>query len=148
MTAEEHNKTLATLHFVYGAMHGLGLAALILVVFVSLIILPGANVGSTFWIIFASLTVLVSLFVWPPLVVGYGLLRRKAWARPLGIACAVISLVNVPIGTALSIYAMRFFKSEGGLRLYGGRASAVSESELQDAFRRAQPLMNWASRVK
>jgi len=32
MTAEEHNKTLATLYFIYGAMHGLTLAGLLLLV--------------------------------------------------------------------------------------------------------------------
>ncbi len=148
MTAEEHNKTLATLHFIYAAMHGLGLAALVLLVFVSLITLPGASPGSSFWIIFASLTVVISLFVWPPLVVGYGLLKRKAWARPLGIASAVVSLINIPIGTALGIYAIRFFKSEGGLRMYGGKHSTASESELRDALHGAQPLMSWADRLK
>lgn len=148
MTAEEHNKTLATLHFIYGAMHGLGLAALVLLVFVSWIALPGANPGSTFWVIFASFMIVISLFVWPPLLVGYGLLKRRAWARPLGIASAVVSLINIPIGTALGIYAIRFFKSEGGLRLYGGKALKTSAGELQDALRGAQPLMNWADRLK
>ncbi|HVH71288.1 MAG TPA: hypothetical protein VNB49_09290 [Candidatus Dormibacteraeota bacterium] len=148
MTAEDHNRTLATLHLVYGAMHGLGLAALVLVVLFSLILLPGADPSPKFWVVFASLTVVVSLFVWPPLVVGYGLLKRKAWAKPLGITSAVISLVNLPLGTALSIYAIRFFQSEGGRRLYGGKEPTTSESELQDALRRAQPLMNRVSRVK
>ena len=32
MTAEEHNKTLATLYFIYGAMHGLTLLGLLLLV--------------------------------------------------------------------------------------------------------------------
>jgi hypothetical protein len=148
MSAEDHNKTLATLHFVYGAMHGLGLAALILVVLVSLIALPGANPGPTFWIAFAIVTFVVSLFVAPPLTVGYGLLKRRGWAKPLGIASGVISLVNIPLGTALGIYAIRFFRSEGGRRLYGGKASTTSDGELETALRGAQPLMSWADRLK
>jgi hypothetical protein len=148
MTAEEHNQTLATLHFIYGAMHGLGLVALVLLVFVSWIALPGANPSPTVWLVFLGLTFVVSLFVVPPLVVGYGLLKRRRWAKPAGVASAVISLINIPIGTALSIYTFKFFRSKGGARLYGGEASATSEGELQNALREAQPLMNWADRLK
>ncbi len=49
MTAEEHNKTLATLHFIYGAMHGLTLAGLALLVFVIGITSPRTFSITTFW---------------------------------------------------------------------------------------------------
>jgi hypothetical protein len=80
--------------------------------------------------------------------VGYGLTKRRRWAKPLALTLAVISLVNIPVGTALGIYAFKFFKSEGGVKLYGGKASSAGEGELQEALRSAQPLMNWADRVK
>jgi len=66
----------------------------------------------------------------------------------LALVLAVISLINIPIGTALGIYSFKFLRSEGGVLLYGGRASTGSEKELQEAMRRAQPLMNWADRLK
>ena len=82
------------------------------------------------------------------MAVGYGLTKRKRWAKPLGLALAVISLVNIPIGTALGIYAFKFFRSEGGIKLYGGKASTTGEGELQEALSSAQPLMKWADRMK
>lgn len=150
MTTEEHNKTLATLHFIYGAMHGLTLAGLLLLVFVVKVATLAANSLSAFWIAVGVIAFVVLLFAVGllPLAVGYGLMKRRRWAKPLGLFLAVISLVNIPVGTALGIYSFKFFKSEGGTRLYGGKRSTTGEEELQKALRGAQPLMNWADRLK
>ena len=150
MTAEEHNKTLATLHFIYGAMHGLTLAGLILLVFVVGIASPNTFSISAFWIavgivVFVVLFIAVGLL---PVVVGYGLLKRRRWTKPLGIFLGVISLINIPIGTALGIYTLKFLRSEGGIKIYGGHASTTNEVELQNALRKAGPLTNWAHRLK
>jgi hypothetical protein len=149
MTAEEHNKTLATLHFIYGAMHGLTLAGLLLLVFIVKVATLGANSISSFWIATGVIAFVVLLFAVGvlPLAVGYGLTKRRRWAKPLGLTLAAISLINIPVGTALGIYTFKFFKSEGGIRLYGGKAPATGEGELQEAPRDAQPL-NWADRMK
>src|SRR5713226_7952911 len=150
MTAEGHNQTLATLYFVYGGIHGLTLAGLALLIFVVRIASPIAFSISAFWLTTAVIVFIVVLVavVLLPLAVAYGLLKRKRWARPIGLTVAVLSLVNIPIGTALGIYTIKFFRSEGGAQLYGGKASTSNEDELQEALRAAQPLMNWADRLK
>ena len=150
MTAEEHNKTLATLHFIYGGMHGLTLLGLLLLVIVLMTASTAANSISAPWVAVSVLVFLIFLFAVAllPLLVGYALMKRRRWAKPLGICLAVISLINIPIGTALGIYTFKFFKSEGGIKLYGGRVSTASESELQDALHGAKPLMNWAKRTR
>ena len=150
MTAEEHNKTLSTLYFIYGAIHGLTLLGLLLLVAVVKFATVGTNPISTFWVamgvsIFVVLLLVVGLI---PLVFGYALSKRTRWAKPLGLLLAVVSLINIPVGTALGIYTIKFFRSEGGLQLYGGRLATASENDLQDAQRGAQPLMNWAERLK
>jgi hypothetical protein len=150
MTAEEHNKTLATLWFIYGAMHGLTLVALLLLVLAVKVATPGSYPISTFWItvgvvVFVALLLLVGLL---PLLVGYALRKRRRWARPLGMSLAVVSLINIPVGTALGIYTIKFLGSDGGVKFYGGRASTTSENDLQEAMHGAQPLMNWADRLK
>ncbi len=150
MTAEEHNQTLATLHFIYGAMHGLTLAGLLLLVIAVKFGTPGAISISTFWLMMGVLSFVVLLFVVGllPLAVGYALRKRRPWARPLGFSLAIISLINIPVGTALGIYAIKFFRSEGGVRLYGGNPSTTSEGDLHEALRGTQPLMDWADRLK
>ena len=83
-----------------------------------------------------------------PLVVGFGFKNRKRWVKPFGIALAVASMINIPIGTALGIYTLNFFRSDGGIKLYGGNASSASDLELDKAMQGAKPLMNWADRLK
>jgi uncharacterized membrane protein len=150
MTGEEHNQTLATLHFIYGAMHGLTLAGLLLLVVVVRFAGPGTNSISTAWIALGVLTFVTLLFIVGllPLAVGFGLKRQRRWARPLGLSLAVVSLINIPVGTALGIYAIKFFRSPGGVKLYGGKTTTSSESDLEHAMSGAQPLMNWADRLK
>jgi hypothetical protein len=150
MTTEEHNQTLATLHFIYGAMHALTLAGLLLLVLVVRVSALGTSSVSTFWIAIGVLIYIVLLLVvgLVPLAVGYALKKQRRWARPLGLSLAVISLINIPVGTALGIYTIKFFRSEGGVRLYGGRSSTASDADLGNALKGTQPLMKWADRSK
>lgn len=150
MTAEEHNKTLATLHFIYGAIHGLTLIGLLILILVVILATPTAANLTTFWmvaggLIVAALFIVVGLL---PLIVGYGLRRRSRWVKPVGSILAVLSLVNVPIGTALGIYTIKFFRSSDGMTLYGGFAPATTEGELKEAANGAQPLIKFADRLK
>ena len=150
MTAEEHNKTLGTLYFVYSAIHGLTLIGLLLLVLVVTLTTPAAELISSFWLfvgglVFVILFLIVGLL---PLLVGYGFRRRASWLKPIAFATAILSFVNIPIGTALGIYTIRFLRSEDGVKMYGGQAASTAESELKNAMHGAQPLMNWADRLK
>ncbi|MEA3337204.1 MAG: hypothetical protein U9R25_14960 [Chloroflexota bacterium] len=40
----------------------------------------------------------------PGIVAGYGLLRRKAWARILAMIVGFLSLANFPVGSAIGLY--------------------------------------------
>ncbi len=42
----------------------------------------------------------------PSLLAGMGLFKRKEWARILTLVLGFLSLVNVPLGTALGIYTI------------------------------------------
>ena len=150
MTAEEHNKTLATLYFIYSGIHGLTLIGLLLLVLLVRFATPAAEIISAGAVAIGA-GVFVMLFLGVgllPLLVGYGFRRRAHWVRPLGTLVAIISLVNIPIGTALGIYTMKFFRSGSGRALYGAKGATASDDELRDAMRGAQPLMNWADRFK
>ena len=150
MTAEEHNKTLATLYFIYGAMHGLTLVGLLLLIFIFKFASAAGDLISPFWMAVGAVVFVVLLFAVGllPLLVGYALRKQRRWVKPLGLSLAVISLVNIPIGTALGIYTIKFFRSDGGAKLYGGKPAIANERELQDALRGAKPLLNLAERSK
>lgn len=48
------------------------------------------------------------------LILGWGLLSKKQWARILGIILGVISLIRFPLGTALGIYTLWVLLSKDG----------------------------------
>src|SRR5437763_15562079 len=148
MTAEEHNKTLATLYAIYGALHGLGLVALVILAIVLKFSLE--NVASSFviWIIVFSLMIAAAVFTVPPLAVAYGLKERSRWVKVVAIISSITSLINIPLGTALSIYTFKFFSSEPGRKLYGGGGVTTNENDLQNALSGTQPLMDWTKRLK
>jgi len=150
MTGEEHNKTLATLYFVYSGIHGLTLIGLLLLVLVVKFATPGAEAISTTALVMGAIVFVILFLVVGllPLIVGYGFRKRARWVKPIGTLVAILSLVNIPIGTALGIYTMKFFRSDTGRALYGGKATSSSDDELNDAMQGAQPLMNWADRLK
>jgi len=149
MTAEQHNQTLGTLYFVYGAVHGLTLLGLLGMV----LILRFASVGGELIspsmmlfgiVVFILLALVVGIL---PLVAGIGFRKRRGWVKPFATALAVVSLINIPVGTALGIYTMKFFRS-AGVKFYGGQASVTDANDLDDALGRAKPLMNVAERLK
>ena len=47
--------------------------------------------------------VIVSL---PGLVAGIGLLKMRPWARIVGIVVAILSLLNIPLGTIVGVYGL------------------------------------------
>jgi hypothetical protein len=50
------------------------------------------------------LTILFLALSLPSLILGVGLLNLRQWARVLGIVLCALHLLNVPIGTAISLY--------------------------------------------
>ena len=53
---------------------------------------------------------------------GIGLLQRQDWGRLLAIVLGVISLINIPFGTALGIYTLWVLVSPGAEQEYAGLA--------------------------
>ncbi|NCT00404.1 MAG: hypothetical protein COS36_05705 [Candidatus Altarchaeum sp. CG03_land_8_20_14_0_80_32_618] len=55
--------------------------------------------------IFAVIAIVIGV---AELVVAYGIWNMKKWARIVGIILAVIGLINIPIGTIISIVILYF----------------------------------------
>lgn len=49
------------------------------------------------------LTLVISI---PGLIVGFGLVKFRPWARVLGIVLSALNLLNFPFGTALGAYGL------------------------------------------
>ena len=107
---ETHVKVLAILYLVFAGLSVLfGLGILLLTGAVSGIVGTSGDTGFAIpFIRLGGTAAAVFCFVWavPGFVVGAGLLKRRPWARILGIVLSALSLMHVPFGTALGVYGL------------------------------------------
>jgi hypothetical protein len=140
MTPQDHNKVIGIMHLIYG-----GFNALMMLLFLPFILIILGPMGSdptapaelkTIFAIFGVFIVAISLvFSLPPLLAGYAMLRRKSWARVMGIIAACFEALSFPFGTALCVYSLWFHFGQGE-RFYrdGGFESAQNfRAPLRDA---------------
>lgn len=52
------------------------------------------------------------LFLIPRLIIGVALAQGKSWANTPGLVFGVISLINLPIGTLVGVYAILAFTTK------------------------------------
>jgi hypothetical protein len=55
----------------------------------------------------------------PPIIVGFGLMRHREWARIAGIVIAALLVFHVPIGTAVGVYGLWTLLNSETARLMG-----------------------------
>lgn len=122
MTPEDHNKTLGICHVAYGAFHTLLVAAMFAFFFVMMMSIPGRPGDEPpmafFGLIFGFIFAFSALFTIPSFVAGYGLLKRRSWAKTASIVAAVFESMQFPFGTALCVYSLWFAFGDAGKGLY------------------------------
>ena len=64
----------------------------------------------------------VIAFSLPAIALGYGLRKRRPWARILGFVVAALALMNIPLGTALGIFAFVVLMDKDVAAELSGRA--------------------------
>jgi hypothetical protein len=123
MTNEQHNKYLGVAFLVHGGFQLL-MMLLMATMFGGFMMLIPNQPGRpepprAFFLIIIGFVVMVqSIFAAPSFVAAYALLKRKSWARLSAIIAAILSAMNVPIGTAVCVYALWFFFGENWKEVY------------------------------
>lgn len=129
MTPTSHNKILGILHLAYG-----GLTALLMLAISIFMLMIGAfatnNRGEPLPASFLALIMIVvaavTVFqITPSFLAGYALLKRKRWAKTMGIIAAMVAGLSFPLGTALCVYTLWFLFGESGRFLYRKAAYAL-----------------------
>jgi hypothetical protein len=118
MTPQDHNKVIGIMHLIYG-----GFNALMMIIFVPFFFAIGAGIAAdpnappALTAIFGAfgflMLFLALLFGLPPMLAGYAMLKRKSWARVMGIIAAVLEALSFPFGTALCVYTLWFLFGQG-----------------------------------
>ena len=150
MTTEEHNKTLGILHLVYGGLHGLILLVMVVVfIFMANLSLnaPGGKAVDGFFFVFIGIILFFSAAVsLPSFIAGYGLMKRKRWAKLWGLIAGVMAGMSFPLGTALCVYTIWFLYGEAGGRELYADSLAGQKPKQREALYGAPPAAGWASR--
>ena len=132
-TPEEHNKYLAYSHLGYGAFQLLMMLMMIVFSVIFLELLAASDTSGEFPVGFVTLILVVSfffqlLFTMPSLIAGFGLLKRKEWAKTATIIAGVLSAMSFPMGTAVSVYTFWFLFGPNGKEIYDRPLSAETGS--------------------
>ena len=124
MTPEQHNKYLGWSHIGYGGIFLL-FTLLILgffgVAFIGALLSgPGGGTAELFLLLFVWLfiAVMYAAMIIPSFIAGYGLLKRKKWARTWAIIAGVVAAMSFPFGTAVCVYTFWLLFSEPGKVLF------------------------------
>jgi hypothetical protein len=117
----QHYRVLAVLSIIYSGLHVLaGLGVVFFARFFLPHVLDMAQPRPPQFV--TSLVEIVGWFLVGisaiGLVAGFGLLSHAPWARTLMLIAGFIALFNVPIGTALGIYAIWVLMSSGAEQEY------------------------------
>jgi|SRR5215207_7834762 len=118
MTPQDHNKVIGIMHLIWGGFNAL-LMMIFVLIFIGLGFLgasdPGApsGIAAIFGIFGAFMLLIALIFGLPPILAGYGMLKRKSWAKVWGIIAACVESLSMPFGTALCVYTLWFLFGPG-----------------------------------
>ncbi|MCB1022995.1 MAG: hypothetical protein KDB79_01300 [Acidobacteria bacterium] len=125
MTAKDHNRLLGIFFLIKGGLVALGG---IMVAFIyggiGTMMLSTARkdeeqmIGAVFVVAAIVATVAVIAFAVFYLFTGWKLYKEKSVGRVLCIVASCLSLLNVPLGTALGVYGLWFMFSDEGKAFY------------------------------
>jgi hypothetical protein len=131
MTAEDHNKYLGIAHLLYAGLYSFIMIAMSLF-FLLMMGLIGASASRSnevpplfFLIILGFVFLINALFTVPSFLAAYAFLKRKSWAKVMGIVAGILAAMSFPFGTAVCIYTFWFLFGEKGRALYGERSYAL-----------------------
>ncbi len=64
--------------------------------------------------------VFMGVIALPSILAGIGLVQRREWGRILALVVGVLSLIDIPFGTALGVYTIWVLMDEGINKVFSG----------------------------
>jgi hypothetical protein len=141
MSPEEHNRLLGYGHLAYAGFQTLMMGMVSLFMFFMFALgwtnsPPSANAPplAFFVLIMAMIFVISLLFTLPSYVAGYGLLKKKSWARTWAIVAGVLASMSFPIGTAVAVHTFWFLFGEAGKDFYSKSKDGIGQRTRDKLF--------------
>jgi len=115
---EKHITLLGVLHIVYhaiGAAVGVAIFALLSTI---ACIADDPDAAIVLTIVGTSIAVFLLLLTLPGIIAGIGIIRRRSWARILGMVVGGLGLIDIPLGTALGVYTFWVLMHDDCMKLF------------------------------
>jgi len=97
-------KVLGWLYIVLGILGVLTGAAVLMILLGTGVIVGEREAMTVLTIVGVSVAAVVTLISAPGIVVGFGLIKFKPWARVLALVLGLLNLPGFPLGTVLGVY--------------------------------------------
>jgi hypothetical protein len=120
MDREKHITILGMLHIARGAIVLL-LGMLGFGFFAGIGVLSGdATAMGILGLIGTLAIVFMSVIAIPSILAGAGLLQRREWGRILALVVGILSLIDIPFGTALGVYTLWALMNDDIKKVFAG----------------------------
>ena len=150
MTPEEHNKYLAYSHFGFAGLFGLLLLGMLMMFgFMGRMLSGQPDAPPIAFLVFMwfFIAVIYGAMIIPSMIAGYGLLKKKSWAKTAAIIAGVMAAMHFPIGTAVSVYTFWFLFSDPGKYIFdkptyylpNGRQTWANEQDVRSESQYVPP---------
>ncbi|HEU5100106.1 MAG TPA: hypothetical protein VFU22_13855 [Roseiflexaceae bacterium] len=109
MNQHDMNQHVPILGWLYVVGHAIFLAIGAFVFLLLIGLAPVTGEAEAMWVLTlvgTTVGLLMAVLGLPGVIAGYGLLRRKPWARTLAIVVGILNLINFPVGTAIGLYTL------------------------------------------
>jgi len=121
---DKHAQLIGILWIVYGVLSLFG-GIIVLVVLLSLSTIPDisySELGRSGPYVLRIIAICVSSFLFilgiPKIIGGLGLQKHREWGRILVMILSFLSLLNIPLGTALGIYSIVYLMKPEMIELF------------------------------
>ena len=143
MVAKDHNRLLGIFHLIQGGLQAFaGIIVALAYGGMGISLRNSAYnpeqqmMGNIFVVLAFIVAPFLLIIAGINLMAGFKLLKERAGARTWGIIASIISLISIPLGTALGVYGLWFFFGEEGRSFYLG-------GERQPNMLNTPPANNW-----
>ncbi len=125
MTQQNHITLLGVLHIARGALILLiGIIIFGLLAGIGVISDDSTALGVLGFVGTALMLLLVALAI-PCVLAGIGVLLRREWGRITALVVGILSLIDIPIGTAIGVYSIWLLMNDETRELFQNRQAAV-----------------------
>jgi hypothetical protein len=128
MTQQSHITLLGVLHIARGVLLLLVGVAIFLILAAAGVISDDETAVGVLAIVATIIMFIFLIIAVPSIVAGIGVLMRREWGRIVALVVGILSLIDIPFGTALGVYTIWILMNDEMRPLFQTSSSAPGQT--------------------